>query len=70
MKYTAAVLALVAVASATTIDQKSAVAHIYEDIREQELKCKADRNRERKLDKRMIYIACIYGSISGLTILP
>ena len=50
MKFTAAILALVAVASAGSIEQKSAVAYTYEDIREQELKCKADRNREWKYD--------------------
>ena len=58
MKFTAAVLALVAVASATTIEQKSAVACTYEDIREQELKCKADRNREWKYDAATNTWAC------------
>ena len=42
MKFTAAILALVAVASAGSIEQKSAMTYTYEDIREQELKCKAD----------------------------
>ena len=58
MKCTATVLALVAAASATTIEQKSAVAYTYEDIREQELKCKADRNREWKYDAATNTWAC------------
>ena len=43
MKY-ATILALLAVATteAATVAQR----YTYEDIREQELKCKADRNRE------------------------
>ncbi len=45
MKF-ALIAALVAVA--TAVDQKTA--YTYEDIREQELKCKADRNREWKYD--------------------
>ena len=49
MKYSI-ILALFAVASATTMHQKSANHYTYEDIREQELKCKADRNREWKYD--------------------
>ena len=51
-------LALVAVASAGSIEQKSAVAYTYEDIREQELKCKADRNREWKYDAATNTWAC------------
>ena len=50
MKYTFLLALLVASASATTIEQKSAHKYTYEDIREQELKCKADRNREWKYD--------------------
>ena len=49
MKYSI-ILAFFAVAQATTISQKSAHKYTYEDIREQELKCKADRNREWKYD--------------------
>ena len=58
MKFTAAILALIAVASAGSIEQKSAVAYTYEDIREQELKCKADRNREWKYDAATNTWAC------------
>ena len=49
MKYSIIAL-LVAAVSATTIDQQTASLYTYEDIREQELKCKADRNREWKYD--------------------
>ena len=49
MKFTT-IFALIAAASASTIEQKSAHKYTYEDIREQELKCKADRNREWKYD--------------------
>ena len=58
MKFTAAILALVAVASAGSIEQKSAMTYTYEDIREQELKCKADRNREWKYDAATNTWAC------------
>ena len=58
MKYSF-ILALVAIgAQATTVDQKSAQLYTYEDIREQELKCKADRNREWKYDAATNTWAC------------
>ena len=49
MKFTA-IFALIAAASAVTVEKKSHQRYTYEDIREQELKCKADRNREWKYD--------------------
>ena len=53
------ILSLLAIAaSATTIDQKAAQRYTYEDIREQELKCKADRNREWKYDAATNTWAC------------
>ena len=55
----AVILALLAVAvSAGSVEQKSAVHYTYEDIREQELKCKADRNREWKYDAATNTWAC------------
>ena len=48
MKYILA--ALIAAVAVQAVDQKTAVGYTYEDIREQELKCKADRNREWKYD--------------------
>ena len=55
MKY-ATILALLAVATteAATVAQR----YTYEDIREQELKCKADRNREWKYDAATNTCAC------------
>ena len=55
MKY-ATILALLAVATteAATVAQR----YTYEDIREQELKCKADRNREWKYDAATNTWAC------------
>ena len=50
MKITAVILALIAAVSAASVEQKSVAHYTYEDIREQELKCKADRNREWKYD--------------------
>ena len=58
MKFTAVILALVAAASAASVEQKSVVHYTYEDIREQELKCKADRNREWKYDAATNTWAC------------
>ena len=57
MKYSF-ILAMLAVATtqAGAIGQKSALT--YEDIREQELKCKADRNREWKYDASTNTWAC------------
>ena len=57
MKYSF-LLALIAVATtnAASIEQRSA--YTYEDIREQELKCKADRNREWKYDAATNTWAC------------
>ena len=49
-------LLLVAIASAATVEQKGT--YTYEDIREQELKCKADRNREWKYDAATNTWAC------------
>ena len=56
MKFT--LLALVAAVSASTVEQKSVASYTYEDIREQELKCKADRNREWKYDAATNTWAC------------
>ena len=56
MKYI--ILAIAALAGASAIDQKSAAGYTYEDIREQELKCKADRNREWKYDAATNTWAC------------
>ena len=58
MKYAAIILALVASASAASVEQKSVSFYTYEDIREQELKCKADRNREWKYDAATNTWAC------------
>ena len=58
MKIAAVILALIATASATTVVQKEAQSYTYEDIREQELKCKADRNREWKYDAATNTWAC------------
>ena len=55
MKFAAILIAAVA---ASTIDQKSVASYTYEDIREQELKCKADRNREWKYDAATNTWAC------------
>ena len=49
MKYSV-IFALIATASATTVQQAANSLYTYEDVREQELKCKADRNREWKYD--------------------
>ena len=58
MKYFA-VLALLAITTqAAAVEQKSAERYTYEDIREQELKCKADRNREWKYDAATNTWAC------------
>ena len=53
-----ALAALVATTSAVTLTQKEAMRYTYEDIREQELKCKADRNREWKYDAATNTWAC------------
>ena len=58
MKFTAVILALIATSQAASIEQKSAQSYTYEDIREQELKCKADRNREWKYDAATNTWAC------------
>ena len=47
-----ALIALIAAVSAVN------VRYTYEDIREQELKCKADRNREWKYDAATNTWAC------------
>ena len=47
MKF-AFIFGALAIAAANHVDQKSS--YTYEDIRNQELKCKADRNREWKYD--------------------
>jgi hypothetical protein len=57
MKYSV-LLALIASVSAFQVEQKSVVHYTYEDIREQELKCKADRNREWKYDAATNTWAC------------
>ena len=48
--------ALIAAVSASRI--QNTVYYTYEDIREQELKCKADRNREWKYDAATNTWAC------------
>ena len=53
-----ALVALIAVTSAVKVEQKSTERYTYEDIREQELKCKADRNREWKYDAATNTWAC------------
>ena len=60
MKFVAVALALIATASAGSIKQMNAAhaTYTYEDIREQELKCKADRNREWKYDAATNTWAC------------
>ena len=58
MKFVAVALALIATASAGSIKQMNAASSTYEDIREQELKCKADRNREWKYDAATNTWAC------------
>ena len=50
------IAALIAAVSATRI--QSNAHYTYEDIREQELKCKADRNREWKYDAATNTWAC------------
>ena len=57
MKY-ATILALIAVASTSAVSVENMSAYTYEDIREQELKCKADRNREWKYDAATNTWAC------------
>ena len=57
MKY-ATLLALVAIATTEAVSVESAQTYTYEDIREQELKCKADRNREWKYDAATNTWAC------------
>jgi len=57
MKYSV-LIALIASASAVQVEQKSVTHYTYEDIREQELKCKADRNREWKYDAATNTWAC------------
>ena len=53
------IFAMLAVATqAAAIGQKSDQGYTYEDIREQELKCKADRNREWKYDAATNTWAC------------
>ena len=56
MKYIIA--ALIAAVAVQAVDQKTAGLYTYEDIREQELKCKADRNREWKYDAATNTWAC------------
>ena len=53
-----ALACLIAATSAVSIEQKSTERYTYEDIREQELKCKADRNREWKYDAATNTWAC------------
>ena len=58
MKYSFILAALVAVSQTASVEQKAATTYTYEDIREQELKCKADRNREWKYDAATNTWAC------------
>ena len=52
MKFIAVILAFIATTQAINVK------YTYEDIREQELKCKADRNREWKYDAATNTWAC------------
>ena len=56
MKYSVILAAVLATVSASSVQQRSV--YTYEDIREQELKCKADRNREWKYDAATNTWAC------------
>ena len=56
MKYSIILAALAITTQAITVEQKGT--YTYEDIREQELKCKADRNREWKYDAATNTWAC------------
>ena len=58
MKYSFIFAALAVVTQAATMNQKTSSLYTYEDIREQELKCKADRNREWKYDAATNTWAC------------
>ena len=58
MKYTLILAALAVATQATSVEQMSVAGYTYEDIREQELKCKADRNREWKYDAATNTWAC------------
>ena len=58
MKYSVILAALAVATQAAVIDQKAVAGYTYEDIREQELKCKADRNREWKYDAATNTWAC------------
>ena len=54
MKYSFILAALAVATHAVSVKQT----YTYEDIREQELKCKADRNREWKYDAATNTWAC------------
>ena len=58
MKYSVILAAIAMTAQAVSVDQKAVAGYTYEDIREQELKCKADRNREWKYDAATNTWAC------------
>ena len=58
MKYSFIFAALAITTQAVSVEQKSVAGYSYEDIREQELKCKADRNREWKYDAATNPWAC------------
>ena len=58
MKYTLILAALAVATQAASVEQMSVAGYTYEDIREQELKCKADRNREWKYDAATNTWAC------------
>ena len=58
MKYSFIFAVLAITTQAATMEQKQAAGYTYEDIREQELKCKADRNREWKYDAATNTWAC------------
>ena len=58
MKYSFIFAVLAITTQAATMEQKSVAGYTYEDIREQELKCKADRNREWKYDAATNTWAC------------
>ena len=57
MKF-AFIFAMIAATQAVQLEQKEAATYVYEDVREQELKCKADRNRVWKYDAATNTWAC------------
>ena len=58
MKYSLIFASLAVAIQAAAVEQKAATLYTYEDIREQELKCKADRNRLWQYDAATNTWAC------------